>query len=86
MNPFNHDFFFGTRLGFNDEQDTAILAGGFWDHRNATSAIRLEFERRLGNDYTIEVELQKFLQSDPADLLRSVRRDSFVEVSLRRWF
>lgn len=86
LNPFNHDFFFGARLGFNDEQDTAILAGGFWDHRNATSAVRVEFERRLGSSYTVEVEFQKFLQTDPNDFLRAFRRDSFLELSIRRWF
>jgi len=86
LTPFNNDFFFGTRLAMNDEKDTALLAGGFWDHRNGTSALRLEFERRLGSSYTLELELEKFVKTDRRDLFRSFHRDSFFEVSLRRYF
>lgn len=86
LTPFNHDLFAGTRLTFNDENDTALLAGGFLDHKNDTSAIRLEFERRFGSNYTVEIELQKFLKTSPSDFLHAFRRDSFLEVSVRRYF
>jgi len=86
LTPFNQDLFFGGRLTFNDEQDTAILAGGFWDHANDSAAIRLEFERRIATSFTLEIEIQKFLQSAPTDLFRTFRRDSFAEISVRRYF
>ena len=84
--PFNHDVFAGARVAFNDEHDTAFLAGGSWDFKNDTSAFRLEFDRRLGQDYTLEIELQKFIQSEPGDPFQAFQRDSFLEVSLRRYF
>ena len=86
LTPFNHDLFFGGRLTLNDEHDTTILAGGFWDYRNQSSALRVEFERRIAQRFTVEIELQKFLQSAPNDLFRAFRRDSFLEVTLRRYF
>jgi hypothetical protein len=86
LNPFNHDIFAGTRISLNDENDTAFLGGVFWDHENDTTALRLEFERRLGERFTLEIEAQKFLETDPTDLFNSFRRDSFLEISVRRYF
>ena len=70
----------------NDENDTAFLGGVFWDHENNSTALRIEFERRIGERFTVEIEAQKFLETDPADLFNSFRRDSFLELSIRRYF
>lgn len=86
ITPFNHDIFAGTRITLNDENDTAILGGIFWDHENDTTSLRMEFERRIGERYTFEFEAQKFLQTEPADLISFFRKDSFIEISIRRYF
>jgi hypothetical protein len=86
LTPFNHDFFAGTRITVNDEHDTALLAGLVWDHENGTSSLRTEFERRIGERYTVAIEAQKILETDSADLLHFFRRDSFITLSFRRYF
>lgn len=86
FNPFNHDLFAGTRITLNDENDTAILGGVFWDHENDTTSMRFEFERRIGERYTLEIEAQRFLKTASRDLLSSFRKDSFIELSIRRYF
>ena len=82
----NNDIFAGTRLAFNDTQDSSLLAGAFVDHKSGSTSARLEFERRLGERYTIEVEGQWFAHSDRDDPVFSFRRDSYLRVALRRYF
>lgn len=86
LNILNNDLFLGTRLGMNDSQDTSMLAGLFLDHETGSSSFRVEFERRLGSNYTLEVQSQWFIYSDAADPVYDFRRDSFIQIALRRYF
>ena len=86
LTPFNQDIFGGARLAFNDSQDTALLAGGVYDHDTTASSLRFEFERRLGSDYFISIEGQWFANVVNRDLTRFFSDDSFVQLSLRRYF
>lgn len=86
LTPFNHDLFAGTRWTWNDTQDSAILAGTFWDHENHSTSFRLEFERRLGERFTLNLESQWMVSADPIDFAYFFRRDGFVELELRTWF
>ncbi len=84
--PFNNDIFAGTRITLNDEQDTAFIGGMIYDHDNGTTSYRFEFERRLGDSYKLIIEAQQFARIDSKDLLFSLRRDSFLQVELRKYF
>lgn len=86
ITPFNHDLFKGVRWTPNDTQDTALLAGVLWDWENNTTYLRVEFERRIGENYTINAESQWFAKSTPQDLLYTLRNDSFFILSLSRYF
>ncbi len=84
--PFNKDIFFGTRLAWNDDVDTSLVAGAFVDLDNDSVFARVEFERRLGSDYKIEVELQKLMNIASRDPFHSLRRDSYLQLSLSRYW
>lgn len=86
LTPFNHDVFGGFRMTLNDVQDTALLAGGVWDYRTGASSVRFEFERRLGNDYFLSLEGQWFANVVQRDLTSFFSDDSFLQLSLRRYF
>ncbi len=86
LTPFNHDVFAGTRWTWNDAQDSAILAGVFWDHVNHSTTLRMEFERRLGERFTLNLESQWTVSADPSDFAYFFRRDGFIELELRTWF
>ncbi len=84
--PFNHDIFSGARLAFNDEHDTTFLGGMVYDPDNGATSLRAEFERRLGSKYKLIIEGQSFHNATPHDLTYSLRRDSFLQIALRRYF
>jgi hypothetical protein len=85
-NPFNRDIFAGTRITLNDEQDTNIIAGTFWDSSNDTNSVRIEFERRIGANYKLEIQFQGFAKIAKNDPLFSFRRDSFFQIDFSRYF
>lgn len=82
----DRDVFLGTRLAWNDDADTSLIAGGFVDAETGSRSLRVEFERRLFGDCKIEIEAQAFLKQDEADPLYPARRDSYLQVSLHRYF
>lgn len=84
--PFKRDLFAGTRITLNDEQDTNIVAGAFWDSSNDTTSIRVEFERRVGSNYKLEILISQFAEVAINDPLFSLRSDSFFQIYLRRYF
>ena len=83
---FNQDIFTGTRITLNDNWDTAILGGAFYDHDNGTTAFRVEFERRLGDRYKLLIKGQKFSDTARNDLSYNFRQDSYLQIELRRYF
>ncbi|HIG30841.1 MAG TPA: hypothetical protein EYQ50_24775 [Verrucomicrobiales bacterium] len=86
LTTLNHDVFVGGRLTLNDEMDTAFLGGVLWDHVHGTATARIEFERRIGSRFSLGIEGQWFIESEPADLAYFFRNDSFLELELRRYF
>ncbi len=85
-NPFNRDLFAGGRLTWNDEADTSLIAGAFYDPENGSTLGRIEWERRLKNNYKLEIEAQKLTNIDSFDPFFSLRRDSFLQVSISRYY
>ena len=84
--PFNKDLFVGSRLSWNDSADTAFVAGGFVDLDNESIFARVEFERRIGSHYKIELEIQKLMNISERDPFYSLRRDSYLQLSVSRYW
>ena len=82
----DNDLFVGVRLTFNDVQDTALLIGGVADLDGGARSFRLEFERRIGDDWTIEVAAQAFYHAERMSGEAAFEQDDFVSVKLARHF
>lgn len=83
---FENDVFVGSRLTFNDVQDTAFLGGLVVDVEDGPQGLRIEAERRLGQSWKVELEAQVFLEQDPTTVAGGLRRDSFITTRLTRFF
>ncbi|MEM7195026.1 MAG: hypothetical protein AAF402_08755 [Pseudomonadota bacterium] len=86
LNVFQDDLFFGTRLAFNDAQDTALLAGAIVDLEDQTTSLRLEAERRLGQSWKIEIEAQILVNEDERNPVNGFASDDFLLLSLAKYF
>lgn len=86
ITPFDDDIFLGTRLAFNDVQDTQILAGGIVDRNTGAYFFNLEGSRRLGSSWTLEVQLRAFGGAGPGEPLFSFQQDDVLQLVLARHF
>ena len=83
---FDNDVFLGGRLALNDVQDTSLLVGMSIDGEERTIGMFAEGQRRLGQNWTAEVEARLFLNVDPNDVADAFRDDDFVTFRLTRYF
>jgi len=67
-------------------EDTEILAGVILDVDQQERIFSLEFERRLNDNLSLEIESQLYDNVDEDDLLGGFARDSFIEVRLSWYF
>ncbi len=81
-NKFQNDVFVGTRLAFNDVQGTEILGSILEDMDHGSRCAAVEFNRRLSDHWSINMEAVAFLNVGQSDLLYETRRDSFVGLDL----
>jgi hypothetical protein len=86
INSLDDDFFFGTRLAFNDPQSSDFLGGIIIDRNNQTLRYFLEANRRLGESWKINVEVSGFENIPPTEFLYLVRNDSYIQFSLINFF
>lgn len=86
LTVFQNDVFAGTRLTFNDTQDTALLAGTIVDVEDHSASLRLEAERRLGDAYKLELEAQFFVHQHPANFSAALEDEDFAVLRLSRFF
>lgn len=82
----DNDVFVGTRLAFNDTQDTAVLAGLSYDVDTGETFVNIEAERRFGEDWFAELRVRAFSGASPPDTTYSFRRDDYVQFNLARYF
>lgn len=73
----NHDLAVGTRLVFNDEFSTDLIAGLIYDHRNNERVWTLEANRRLGQSFTLSVEMLFFSSRKPPESLAWLVEDAY---------
>jgi hypothetical protein len=84
--PFQNDLFLGLRLALNDAQSTDAIAGLVVDLEQDSLFWRLEASRRLGQDWTLGLELQGFPRTIPGEPIHFWRRDGYLQLELRRYF
>jgi hypothetical protein len=83
---FDDDLFFGARLTLNDVQDTSALGGAIIDRDTRSTILLAEAERRIGDNWKIELETRFFLNVSDRDPLAGIRKDDFVTLRLSRFF
>jgi hypothetical protein len=87
LNAMQNDVFFGSRIAFNDTQDTSILIGGVADLESSSKIFSIEASRRLGNSWKAEVEARIFSSTDANELILSnFQEDSFLRFSVSKFF
>lgn len=84
--PLDNDLFLGARYALNDIQDTSILAGAITDLENGSLSGLIEAERRLGQNWTAELEGRFFTNVDDQNLLSAFKEDSALTFRLTRYF
>ena len=87
LSALQNDIFFGSRIAFNDTQDTAILIGGLADLETTSKTFSLEASRRFGSSWTAEVEARIFSDIDPNEIiLANFKDDSFIRIAISKYF
>ena len=81
-----NDVFTGVRLSFNDIQDTQFLAGSIFDIEHTTKLYFVESQRRLGESWKLSIEARIFNNVDIEEFTFFIRKDSFLQLSLSRYF
>ena len=77
---FQNDLFAGARLGFNDAEDTAVLAGVVHDLDGGGRLFTVEASRRIGDSLKLTVEARLFTDVARHDILRDFRGDDLIQV------
>ncbi len=86
VTPFDDDLFFGARLALNDVQSSELLGGAIVDLNGQGTALFIEASRRVGDRWSVDLELRSFLDIAEEDLLYSFRRDTYGQLSLGWYF
>lgn len=87
LTALQNDAFFGSRIAFNDVQDTTILIGGIKDLESSSTLLSLEASRRFGSNWTAEIEARIFNDIDASEfILANFRNDSFLRLRISRFF
>lgn len=82
----DNDVFVGTRLAFNDAEDTAILAGIGYDLETSEAFWNIEADRRIGENYVFEVRARAFTGADPDEVTFALARDDYLQLQLSRFY
>ena len=83
LTPFENDVAGALRLAVNDAASSELLFGWVQDIDTDARFIFLEASRRLGDDWTLEVEVRTFLDQPPTAFLAAFSDDDLLELSLR---
>jgi len=88
LTPFADDILLASRLTLNDEQSTEFLLGMIFDSNDADRLLTLESSRRFGDNWKVTIEGQAFINipNINTELLFGVRRDSYLQLEIARYF
>ena len=76
--PFENDWFAGARLALNDVQSSELLGGLIIDGRDGGIALFVEASRRIGANFTLEVEYRGAMNAPADDPLALFAVDDFL--------
>ena len=81
------DIFYGSKLAFNDSQNTSILAGGIYDFQTSTNLFTMEASRRFKNNMLVSLEGRVFSGvSDKELFLLFFKQDSYFKISVSKYY
>ncbi|PCH96849.1 MAG: hypothetical protein COB85_03215 [Bacteroidetes bacterium] len=86
INALDDDFFFGMRFAFNDRQSTDMIGGLIVDRNNGTLRYFAKASRRIGNSWKFSLEASRLDNINDQEFLYLIRNDSFVQISLAKFF
>ena len=86
LSSMQNDVFAGTRIAFNDAQDSQILAGAIQDLQQNSSLLSIEAGRRFGESWKVELEGRIFNTVSKNEFIYSLREDSFLKLAVNRYF
>lgn len=87
LSGLQNDVFFGSRIAFNDTQDTSILIGGIADLESSSKIFSIEASRRISSSWKVELEARIFSTIDSNELILSnFQEDSFLRFSISKFF
>jgi len=82
----DNDLFAGIRLALNDTQNTAVLAGVGYDVETSETYVNIEADRRIGDNYVLELRARLFTNATPGDTSYAIENDDYLQVQLSRYF
>ncbi|MCY3877648.1 MAG: hypothetical protein OXF74_00525 [Rhodobacteraceae bacterium] len=81
--PLQNDMFYAARYALNDVDDTTFSAALIDDLDYSTQTLLLEFDKRLSDSAQLNLELFKFLDTDPVDPQTGpISQDDYVAINL----
>jgi hypothetical protein len=83
---FDHDVFTGIRLGFNDLQDSRLLAGIVADVHGGGRFFNLEASRRLSEHWSLSAKARAFWSAPVSDPLHFIQKDDYLQLTVTRYF
>ena len=82
----DNDVFVAARLAMNDTQDTALLAGIGYDVDTDETFVNIEADRRIGDNYVVELRARIFSGASRADRTYTLANDDYLQLQLARFF
>ncbi|MGI9270580.1 MAG: hypothetical protein ACR2QT_02300 [Woeseiaceae bacterium] len=82
----DNDVFVGTRLAWNDVQDTTALAGVSYDVDTGETFVNVEAERRFGEDWFAELRVRVFSGAENDNSSYWLQQDDYVQLNVARHF
>ena len=82
----DNDLFAGLRLALNDSGDSTVLAGLGYDLESGETWASVEAERRLGDDFVLELRARSFARTEPGDASYPIEADDYLQLRLSRYF
>ena len=84
--PYKNDLFIGTRVTFNDVDDTNILFGAIVDLGEGSTVLNLEASHRIQDNMKLSLTGRGFAYTSENDPLRFYDDNSYVELRLSVFF
>ena len=83
---YQSDVFVGALLNLNDDKSTQLKLGVLVDTNDSTRSTRVQFSRRLNDNWSARLEGQWFNSVDSGNPLNAYREDSYLQATLARYF